>query len=230
MNKTTVMMATMLIMASFTMLLVTSMGDDTEGAGFSKDGLDYEVINMHEGIIDLKLVGPSNYAPAGGNFTIPSTCVDGGFIHRVTEIKESAFKGNSNIVTLTIPDTVTKIGKGNEVGVDDNTGAFQNCTNLTTVTFTGGNVATFKHTFSGCTKLNSVDFNGVSSVGDAAFHKCTSLTNVQNTEGIKAIFGLGFYQCAFTEINLSGLTSLEGNSNFSESKIKSIDFCEFRVF
>ena len=219
MDKKTVIMAAMLIMASFTMIMATANGDTTEGStNISHDGLNYEIISGH----DVRLIGPSNYIPANGNFSVPSEITVSEVTYTVTEIKENAFKGNGYIVNLTIPDTVTKIGKGNIPFTDDKTGAFQGCANLETVTFTGGNVDTFKHTFAWCTKLTTVDFNGVSSVGDAAFFGCKALVNVNNTEGIKTVFGLGFYQCAFTEINLPNLTSLEGNSNFKESKITSI--------
>lgn len=68
-----------------------------------------------------------------------------------TSIGDAAFYEGCNITTLTIPNTVTKIGNQ----------AFEACTALTTVTFTG-------------TDANKV---GLSSLGEKAFKDCSELVN-----------------------------------------------------
>lgn len=68
-----------------------------------------------------------------------------------TSIGEAAFFEGRNITTLTIPNTVTKIGNQ----------AFEACTALTTVTFTG----------------TDADKVGLSSLGEKAFKDCYELVN-----------------------------------------------------
>ena len=86
--------------------------------------------------------------------TIPATVTDpdpakNGKKYNVTKIGANAFKGETIIESVSIADT--------NVG-EIEAGAFENCTNLTTVTI-GKKVATIAKAFNGCSKLATVNFN-----------------------------------------------------------------------
>ena len=81
----------------------------------------------------------------------------------ITNIPDYTFKGKS-LVSITVPDDTT-IG----------TGAFQNCTKLTTVTGTLSEVGELA--FRNCEKLTSVTVNG--KVGYEAFASCSKLQHLR---------------------------------------------------
>lgn len=91
------------------------------------------------------------------------------------EIGESTFAGG-NVVSVTIPDSVTYIGNG----------AFSDCWDLVSVTIGGGTTGIGNEAFSSCTELTSITFpESVTSIGYAAFYRCIALTSVtfENPEG-----------------------------------------------
>ena len=68
-----------------------------------------------------------------------------------------------------IPSTVTSIG----------TGAFQECTNLTSITLPEGLTYISNGGFSGCTSLTEVTIpSTVTSIGMGAFNDCTNLISI----------------------------------------------------
>ncbi len=76
---------------------------------------------------------------------------------------------NSNIRSVSIPNSVTEIGYG----------AFEECQKLTNVSISNGVKTICTDAFSGCTSLTSVTLpDGVTEIGYGAFCNCTSLTNV----------------------------------------------------
>ena len=93
----------------------------------------------------------------------------------VTGIGDYAFRGCSNLTSVTIPAGVTSIGED----------AFYGCSNLTTVEFGANSQLTSigNYAFSGCSKLTSVTIlAGVTSIGAAAFEDCSQLTAVYITD------------------------------------------------
>ena len=86
------------------------------------------------------------------------------------EIYQYAFHNCDNIISVTIPDSVTYIGKH----------AFFYCTSLTSVTI-GNNVTSIgSYAFSGCSSLKSVTIgNSVRSIGSYAFFDSTSLKYIK---------------------------------------------------
>lgn len=110
----------------------------------------------------------------------------------VTEIGNEAFKDNSALTSVTIPDSVTNIGYE----------AFSHCSGLTSVTIGAGvtNIGSFA--FSCCRGLTSVTIpNSVMSIGRYAFQFCSGLTSVTIGNSVKKIGDFAFSGC-------SGLTSV----------------------
>ena len=112
----------------------------------------------------------------------------------------SSYKGN--ITSVVIGSGVTKIGMG----------AFNNCANLTTVTFDGtpssmsiGDIA-----FNGCTKLESITLPaGVTSIGMSAFSDCTNLTAINIPASVTDIDNNAFNGCTnLASISFAATTPL----------------------
>ena len=98
----------------------------------------------------------------------------------VVEICESAFaysKHTSDILSVTIPDTVTVIGRN---------AFYSRTTDLASVNIgSGSRLATIgNNAFSGCRALSSIYLPaGVNSIGDSAFNNCGALNSITVAEG-----------------------------------------------
>lgn len=118
---------------------------------------------------------------------IPETLAGG----QVTTIGEGAFKGNSDITHVSIPDTVTTIENG----------AFCGCTNLTTVDLSENVQKIGEHAFSDCISLTEVDLpTTLQWLGEYAFANCDALTSLKMYEGIKEIPDYAFYGTAIKSV------------------------------
>ena len=127
----------------------------------------------------------------------------------VKNIDHDAFFNDDNLVSITIPASVTIIG-------DD---AFSYCENLTTVTFEQGSqlISMGDYTFYLCEKLTTVTLEHCSqliSIGAFDFCGCSNITGIIITEKVTSIGDGAFSYCA----ELIGIDVDEDNANY-----KSID-------
>ncbi len=104
------------------------------------------------------------FMPAG-DIVIPASITHQGTDYPVTSIGGSAFKNDSNLTSVTLPNCITSIEGG----------AFYMCTNLTTV--------------------SAIDSINVSSIGESAFYLCTDLTTVPVFYKLNNIGNSAFYNC-----------------------------------
>jgi hypothetical protein len=104
---------------------------------------------------------------------------------------------------MTIPDSVTSIGRG----------AFEDCTNLTSITIPDSVTSIGDRTFGYCSSLTSITIgNGVTSIGSGAFYGCSSLTSITIGNGVTSIGDEAFASC-------TRLTTIEvgaGNVNYTD--------------
>jgi hypothetical protein len=88
--------------------------------------------------------------------------------------------------TLTLPDSVTKIGEG----------AFANVEGLKTIIIPGSVKEIAENAFSNNKTLETVILNeGIEIIGGSAFSQCDNLVNVQLPSTIKKIKNNAFYYC-----------------------------------
>lgn len=105
----------------------------------------------------------------------------------VTSIGRAAFWGCSGLTSITIPESVTNIGFG----------AFSGCTGLTSVTIPDSVTSIGNYAFHDCTGLTSVTIgNGVTSIGDSAFEGCTTLSSISVPQSIVEIGANAFENCS----------------------------------
>ena len=88
----------------------------------------------------------------------------------VTTIGAIAFRGCTNLTSVTIPDSVTTIGDS----------AFNGCKSLSSITIPDSVTTIVGSAFMGCTNLTSIIIpNSVTTIGDGAFVDCDSLNELR---------------------------------------------------
>lgn len=123
-------------------------------------------------------------------------------------IKARAFQNNTNLTTITIPNSVTTIEAY----------AFERCTNLETVIFGNSVVTISDYAFAACTNLKSITIsNSVTTIGEGAFYGCSSLTEVILGSSVTTIAEGTFGKCSnLATINLPNTITSIGNVAFRD--------------
>ncbi len=114
----------------------------------------------------------------------------------VIGIDSEAFKLCTELTSVTIPDSVTSIGKG----------AFSCCIALTSVTIPDSVTSIGKGAFSCCIALTSVTIpDGITSIEDHLFLECTYLKSVTIPDSVTSIGNGVFAECVnFTDLYYNG--------------------------
>ena len=137
----------LLAIAAFAvMAVVCAIGAGAEWYG------DYEYYELADGSVEIA----DYFGNTEKNVDIPEKM--GG--KSVTSIGSNAFGGHTNLVNVTIPNSVKNICND----------AFSGCTSLTSVTIPNGLTSIGEAAFSGCTSLTSITIpDSVKSIGYDAF-------------------------------------------------------------
>ena len=137
----------------------------------------------------------------------------------VKEIGEYAFSGldtipmanpnNKNITSITIPNTITKIGQY----------AFKQCESLQNITIANDSQLENidKCAFYECTSLGTINIpNSVTQIGDSAFYNCSSLTSVTIPDSVTSIGNNAFENCSsLASITIPNSVTQIGDSAFA---------------
>jgi hypothetical protein len=167
----------------------------------------------------------TGYIGAGGAIVIPDTVI--GF--PVVSIGNNAFRENTIITGVTIPEGITSIGAS----------AFRDCTGLTSATLPdslesiGGSAfassgltsvtipeavtVISSSLFSGCTDLTSVTLSdNATEIGTSAFSGCESLASITIPASVITIKNTAFRDCfSLTSVNIPELVDSIHYSSFS---------------
>ncbi len=118
--------------------------------------------------------------------SIPATVKVDGVKLKVISVSESAFKGNSEIETVSVGKNVLKIYRY----------AFQNCKNLETADLSKNVSLIGKYTFAGCNALQNVKLSdSLTYIGGRAFKNCKSLKALNIPSKVNYIGKNAFYGC-----------------------------------
>lgn len=171
-----------------------------------------------------------------GKLTIPEKVEVDGVEYTVTRIAANAFKDNTELREVTIPNTVINIGVS----------AFENCINLTSAVLGNSLRKIHNYTFKGCVKLSSFNIpNSVEAIGKEAFADTDWYNNLPNglvykdnvllgykgnepsghldiANGTRLIAQVAFSHCGLTSISIPNTVVYIGEQAFLQTEIESL--------
>lgn len=165
---------------------------------FNDGDLEYTVIDATNNYVSVQSY--DNICPTG-NLVIPETVTDNSINYTVTEIAQFAFNACPNLISVSLPNSITVI----------NTAAFRNSSGLTTINLPNNLNRIEDQGFSGCSSLINVTFPaGLTSLRQRTFEDCTSLTNVSLPDSLNFVGFEAFKGCtSLTDVSLSnGMTNI----------------------
>ena len=135
----------------------------------------------------------------------------------VVGILPEAFKGNNEITSIVIPDSVVLIYQY----------AFMDCTSLVSVEMGTGLKGIFEGAFAGCTKLEQISLpDGLEKIYEHAFNGCASLEEVVLPDSITEVGKWAFANCSsLVAIEFSDkMQVIEESTCYACTSLTSIDF------
>ncbi len=145
-----------------------------------------EVFGDFQYSVSNNSVSITKYTGSDSHVEIPSE-IDG---YKVETIAKNAFKGNTSLVSVSIPDTVKTIERF----------VFTHCTSLTSIIIPDSVTYLAPSVFSGCSALESiVTGNGVTEIEEGAFEGLPSLKKVSIGSGVTKMGKKVFCDCPLLE-------------------------------
>lgn len=144
------------------------------------DGVLYTIICPDPSKSEAKLVSVSN---TGEDLTIPSQINE----LKITSIGAKAFFGNTDLISVQLPETVKNIGVN----------AFTGCLNLESAIIPDSVSELGEGCFMSCTALENVIFgHGIKAIPENCFYSCTALSNIEFPANVTEIGNQAFFGCS----------------------------------
>lgn len=170
--------------------------------------------------------------PAIALNSIKSSTLKTVIITNGNSIDKEAFLDCTNLISVTLPDSITSIGEA----------AFKNCTSLTDIIIPDGVTGIGKNAFYNCSSLETVTIpDSITIISYEAFYNCSSLKTITIPDGVTSIDALAFHNCgsltsvtipdSVTSINYavfngcSSLTTVTLPANLTDIKYKTFYNC-----
>ena len=137
------------------------------------------------------------------------------FGDNVEHIPAYLCRNKGNLLSITIPNSVTSIGKG----------AFFGCSSLSSITIPNSVTSIGEYAFYDCSSLASVIIgNSVKSIGNDAFYNCSFLTTITIPNSVTSIGNYVFSSCSsLTSVTIpNSVTSIGYNPFYNCSALTSI--------
>lgn len=195
---------------------------------FEVDGLYYNVVSLPDMTAEVARV---NHSYKHDTLSIPEYVTYMGRAFQIIKIGKNAFYGDYNLISVTIPNSVTEIGGAafyqckyltsvdipnsiTEIGNE----AFYQCENLTSVTIPNSVTEIKIGTFDGCSSLTSITIpSNVTSIGGSAFYGCGGLTSIEIPDCVTEIGGRAFGNCrSLTSITIPKNVRSIGSQTFED--------------
>ena len=190
----------------FLTLLMSMISIKSNAYDFEVNGIYYNVVSIEDLTCEIAPQS-SNHSYYSGYFVIPSNVQYNGKTLKVIRIGDSAFS-ISSITSVTIPNSVTSIGKY----------AFSDCTGMTSINIPNSVTSIGEAAFINCSSLTSVNIpNSVTSIGGFAFEDCTGLTSITIPGSVTSINNNAFRNCiSLTSVTIpsSDVSSIIGAEAF----------------
>ena len=137
----------------------------------------------------------------------------------VLGIEANAFKDNTTLKSITMPNSIREIG----------TYAFSGCAALESVSIPTSVTSIAEYTFSGCTSLKTITLNeGLETISNNAFDNCSALESIFLPDTVTNLGNMAFRDnVSLKSVKFSkGLTSI-GNATFNNCvKLESVELHE----
>ncbi len=163
-----------------------------DNTSFFLDFIKYEIVDSHLEIIGYDPIELAEHVRPYASVTYQ------GVTYQTRVIRRAVFYNCNRLKSIEIPNTVISIEKA----ATGSYGAFEGCTNLTSVMLPESLETIGWCTFCGCTSLTSISFpESLETIDSSAFSGCTGLTSISLPESLETIGVSAFSGC-------TGLTSI----------------------
>ena len=200
---------------TFLLVLVVSIGilyaSDTQ-----VDGIYYDFDNSTmTATVTYRGSSYASYANEyAGSVIIPTIVLYNDMTYAVTKIEDYSFCGCTTLTSITIPNSVTIIGKN----------AFEGCSSLTSVTIPNSVTSIGACAFYNCSSLTSVTIpESVTAINYWTFLRCYSLTSITIPNSVISIGSMAFGSSGLISVAIgNSVTSIESDAFSSCSSLESI--------
>ena len=203
MNKRFIVLMTTLVFS--VIFSISSFAYDVE-----INGIYYNLIS--KGNIAEVTNGDNKYE---GDIKIPSSINVNEVEYTVKSIGYGSFNSCYELISVTIPNSVTRIGDY----------AFSDCSDLSSVIIPNSVTSIGSDAFFDCSALASIIIpNSVTNIGNSTFYGCSSLTSITIPNSVKSIEDCVFQNCSslISVIIPNSVTSIGSGAFFDCSALASI--------